>query len=158
MTQTNTLDNILSGTTQTIAGVLGALLGMSPFTTVEENFNSPESPNVNNGQINLSATDGLFKQQDFIPTKPLQFSSEAVAVFDASRELWKYYHIQPNWNLNHGDMEVAATMGLSYNPNASLYDIREYFQERNVAGKMNNKSSDENLENILYEVKHSILL
>jgi len=27
--------------------------------------------------------------------------------------------------------------------NASLYDIREYFQGRNEKGKMNNKSTDE---------------
>jgi hypothetical protein len=27
--------------------------------------------------------------------------------------------------------------------NASLYDIREYFQGRNEQGKMNNKSADE---------------
>lgn len=46
---------------------------------VEENFNSPESPNAHNGQtnahngqMNLSATGGWFKQQDFIPTSPLQ--------------------------------------------------------------------------------------
>ncbi|MEZ4724887.1 MAG: hypothetical protein R2863_09565 [Candidatus Kapaibacterium sp.] len=43
-----------------------------------------------------------------------EFSEEATAVFDAGRELWKYYHSQPNVNVN-----------------ASLYDIREYFQGRN---------------------------
>ena len=56
----------------------------------------------------------------------LQFSDEAKAVFDAGRELWRYYHLQPNCNAN-----------------ASLYDIREFFQGRNGQGKMNNKSSDE---------------
>lgn len=30
-----------------------------------------------------------------------------------------------------------------YNVNASMYDIREYFQGRNDKGKMNNKSDDE---------------
>lgn len=44
-------------------------------------------------------------------TKPLSFSPEAVAVFDAGRELWKYYHSQ-----------VDSV------PDASLYDIRMYFQ------------------------------
>lgn len=57
---------------------------------------------------------------------PLHFSDEAKAVFDAGRELWKYYHQQPNCNVN-----------------ASLYDIREHFQGRNDKGKMNNKSEDE---------------
>ncbi len=59
-------------------------------------------------------------------TAPLVFSSEAKAVFDAGRELWRYYHSQPKCNVN-----------------ASLYDIREHFQGRNEKGKMNNKSSDE---------------
>jgi len=56
---------------------------------------------------------------------PLDFSFEAKSVFDAGRELWRYYHAQPNCNVN-----------------ASLYDIREHFQGRNPAGKMNNKSED----------------
>lgn len=55
--------------------------------------------------------------------KPLEFSEKATAVFDSGRELWKYYHLQPNVNVN-----------------ASLYDIREHFQGRNDKGKMNNKS------------------
>ena len=59
-------------------------------------------------------------------TIPLEFSAEAKEVFDAGRELWKYYHKQPGCNVN-----------------ASLYDIREFFQGRNEKGKMNNKSEDE---------------
>ncbi len=59
-------------------------------------------------------------------SNPLEFSSEAKAVFDSGKELWKYYHALPNCNVN-----------------ASLYDIREHFQGRNPAGKMNNKSDDE---------------
>jgi hypothetical protein len=60
------------------------------------------------------------------PTTPLTFSAEAQAVFEAGRALYKYYHHQPKCNVN-----------------ASLYDIREHFQGRNAAGKMNNKSEDE---------------
>ena len=56
---------------------------------------------------------------------PLVFSAEAKAVFDAGRELWRYYHAQPNCNVN-----------------ASLYDIREHFQGRTTAGRMNSSSSD----------------
>jgi hypothetical protein len=55
-----------------------------------------------------------------------EFSVEAQAVFNAGRELWKYYHAQKNINVN-----------------ASLYDIRAYFQGRNDKGKMNSKSDDE---------------
>lgn len=57
--------------------------------------------------------------------KALVFSPEATAVFDAGRELWKYYHAQKDVNVN-----------------ASLYDIREYFQGRNEKGRMNSKSDD----------------
>jgi hypothetical protein len=54
------------------------------------------------------------------------FSPEAKSVFRAGLALWKYYHQQPNCNVN-----------------ASLYDIREHFQGRNEKGKMNAKSEDE---------------
>jgi hypothetical protein len=56
---------------------------------------------------------------------PLKFSSEASAVFDAGRELWKYYHSQSNANAN-----------------ASFYEIREHFQSRKANGNMNTKSAD----------------
>ncbi|MCL1894666.1 MAG: hypothetical protein FWG02_10640, partial [Holophagaceae bacterium] len=61
------------------------------------------------------------------PNAPLEFSATAKSVFDAGRELWKYYHAQPNVNVN-----------------ASLYDIREHFKGRNEKGRMNAKSEDEN--------------
>ena len=67
----------------------------------------------------------LVKEESFIPTQPLFFSEEASAVFNAGRELWQYYHTQPNAN-----------------PNASYYDIREYFQGRNEKGRMNPTSED----------------
>ena len=67
----------------------------------------------------------LVKEESFIPTQPLIFSEAATAVFDTGRELWQYYHTQPNAN-----------------PNASYYDIREYFQGRNEKGRMNPTSED----------------
>jgi hypothetical protein len=91
----------------------------------------------------LEGIRGVFSDKNVFPNKtttseknPMQFSTEAAAVFDAGRELWKYYHSQ-QFPLSNGDK-----MGRQYNVNASLYDIREYFQGRNEAGKMNNKSSD----------------
>ncbi len=63
--------------------------------------------------------------------KALVFSPEATAVFDAGRELWKYYHKM-----------ASQTRNDVYNANASLYDIREYFQGRNEKGRMNSKSDD----------------
>lgn len=62
----------------------------------------------------------------------LSLFSVAIAVFDAGRELWKYYHKQPECNVN-----------------ASLYDIREHFQGRNEKGRMNTKSSDETYMNLI---------
>ena len=70
---------------------------------------------------------------------PLKFSKEATAVFDSGRELWKYYHSQPNCNVN-----------------ASLYDIREHFQGRNQAGKMNNKSVDEIYMNLITNLRNKL--
>ncbi|MCO5251076.1 MAG: hypothetical protein M9949_06600 [Candidatus Kapabacteria bacterium] len=67
----------------------------------------------------------IFEPVEDYGRAPLKFSPVATAVFDAGRELWKYYHAQPNCNVN-----------------ASLYDIREHFQGRNATGKMNNKSDD----------------
>jgi hypothetical protein len=70
---------------------------------------------------------------------PLTFSIEATAVFYAGRELWKYYHKQPNCNVN-----------------ASLYDIREHFQGRNEAGKMNNKSLDDTYMNLIGNLREKL--
>ena len=77
-----------------------------------------------NGKIKVEESADLFGSGAARATKRA-FSEEAQAVFDAGRELWKYYHSQPNVNVN-----------------ASLYDIREHFQGRNEQGRMNAKSDD----------------
>jgi hypothetical protein len=102
-----------------------------PFTEQEVNaqarFDSHFMTDYIKGKIKKESTnDTLFDKQENTESKPLVFSKEATAVFDAGRELWKYYHSQKDVNVN-----------------ASLYDVREYFQGRNDSGKMNNKSSDE---------------
>ncbi|GAB0054062.1 hypothetical protein YGH029_13840 [Helicobacter pylori] len=56
--------------------------------------------------------------------KPLEFSLSASKVFDAGREIYHYYHTQDFTNR-------------PYNANASLYDIKEFFQGRNAQGKLN---------------------
>lgn len=81
----------------------------------------------------------LFEPEVSYGNSPLQFSKEATTVFDAGRELWKYYHKQPNCNVN-----------------ASLYDIREHFQGRNEAGKMNNKSSDEVYMDLINDLRQKL--
>ncbi len=67
----------------------------------------------------------LIKTEKVIRNTPLVFSKEAKEVFEAGKNLWTYYHKQPKCNAN-----------------ASLYDIRSYFQGRNESGKMNHKSAD----------------
>lgn len=61
--------------------------------------------------------------------QPLVFSPEATLVIDAGRELWKYYHSQEDSN-----------------PNASLYDIKMYFQGTKVMknGKVQMKTDSDN--------------
>ena len=78
----------------------------------------------------------LGAEKSFVPTEPLVFSPEATAVFDAGRELWRYYHAQPNAN-----------------PNASYYDIREYFQQRNKKGRINPTSKDAEYNRLLSNLK-----
>jgi hypothetical protein len=81
------------------------------------------------------------KQEISVRKTPLVFSSEAKAVFAAGLELWKYYHAQENVNVN-----------------ASLYDIREYFQGRSEKGKMNNKSEDEIYNKLIGELRKQVEL
>ena len=74
-------------------------------------------------------------KKSFIPDKPLEFSKEAKAVFDAGREIWRYYHQNARRN--------------DYNENASLYDIKEHFQGRNEKGRMNTRSDDETYNGLM---------
>jgi hypothetical protein len=79
---------------------------------------------------------------------PLEFSEEAKAVFEAGRELWRYYHKSINETNNY--------LNAKPNANASLYDIREYFQGRNHKGKMNNKSSDEKYTQLIANLRETL--
>ncbi|GHR13722.1 hypothetical protein VN1247_13210 [Helicobacter pylori] len=56
--------------------------------------------------------------------KPLEFSQSALNVFNAGKEIYRYYHTQDSTNR-------------PYNANISLYDIKEFFQGRNAQGKLN---------------------
>ncbi|RKV24636.1 hypothetical protein [Helicobacter pylori] len=76
------------------------------------------------GEIKESKeSDSLFLN-DKKENKPLKFSLCASKVFDAGREVYRHYHKQ------------ASTNRLYY-ANASLYDIKEFFQGRNAQGKLN---------------------
>ena len=82
-----------------------------------------------NRPINTTTDDSDLYQgvgiSDKTTVEPLVFSEEATSVFNAGRELWKYYHSQDGANAN-----------------ASFYDIRLHFQGRNDKGRMNSDSAD----------------
>ena len=113
-----------------------------PFTEQEVNaqsrFESHFMTDFINGKIEIENEADLFGK-DTKQSKKREFSEEATAVFDAGRELWKYYHNQPNVNVN-----------------ASLYDIREYFQGRNEKGRMNSKSDDEKYMELIGELRDKL--
>jgi hypothetical protein len=115
-----------------------------PFTEQEvdakEKFQSNFMTQFIKGKLKFEGNDKLFETQ-IHRTTPLIFSLEAKAVFDAGRELWKYYHKQPKCNVN-----------------ASLYDIKEHFQGRNEKGKMNNKSQDEHYNKLISNLREALKL
>jgi hypothetical protein len=113
-----------------------------PFTEQEVNaqsrFESHFMTDFINGKIKIESENNLFGTAENQTLKK-EFSEEATAVFDAGRELWKYYHKQPNVNVNAG-----------------LYDIREYFQGRNEKGRMNSKSNDEKYMELIGELRNKL--
>ncbi len=78
----------------------------------------------------------LFDESYKNTNKHRVLSSEAKNVLDAGRELWRYYHLEENININ-----------------ASLYDIKEYFQGRNEKGRMNSKSSDDGYNKLINDLR-----
>ena len=106
-----------------------------PFTEDELGINN-ELPNhfmtdyISGKRPKQIVQGDLFESSQDKENKPIEFSPEAKLVFDAGRELWKYYHQQPDAELN-----------------ASYYDIRKYFQGTKIDKKgnevMNSTSDDE---------------
>jgi hypothetical protein len=119
-----------------------------PFTEQEvnakEKFASNFMTHFINGKLKVEhkTEHSLFENETQVgvyDNKPREFSEEATAVFDAGRELWKYYH-------SHKEVNV----------NASLYDIREYFQGRNDKGRMNARSTDEKYTELISELRKKL--
>ena len=100
-----------------------------------------------NGKIVQNGYSDLFEQQEDKFCLKREFTAEATAVFDAGRELWKYYHATISCPIGGG--RVGAV-------NASLYDIREYFQGRNDKGKMNTKSEDETYNELIKNLRDTL--
>ncbi|WRE34564.1 hypothetical protein KVE27_06680 [Helicobacter pylori] len=77
--------------------------------------------------------------------KPLEFSETALSVLNAGREIYRYYHAQDFTNR-------------PYNANASLYDIKEFFQGRNKQGKLNlpAKAKDEHYKQLYANLQDAL--
>ena len=116
-----------------------------PFTETEvnsrDNFDSHFMVSFMSGKIIQNGYSDLFEQHEDTFCIKRKFSNEAKAVFKAGKKLWKYYHSQPSANVN-----------------ASLYDIREFFQGRDDSGKMNNKSADDTYNVLIKELRQALTI
>jgi hypothetical protein len=114
-----------------------------PFTerqvAAKDVFESHFMSSFISGKVKQNGYINLFEQANKKDCIKREFSPAATAVFDAGRELWKYYHAQPDINVN-----------------ASLYDIREHFQGRNEKGKMNSRSTDERYNELIANLRDAL--
>ena len=106
-----------------------------PFSEAEveakNNFESHFMKDFIDGKIKPKETKELLTASGSL--KPIKFSKEAKDIFEAGRELWKYYHKHDLININ-----------------ASYYDIRKFFQGvDSKSGRMNNKSIDETYNKLI---------
>lgn len=123
-----------------------------PFTEAEvdsrEKFDSNFMTDFIGGKIEVESGDDALFERGAGRAEKLEFSEEATAVFDAGRELWRYYHATINDPKNEWKGRG--------NVNASLYDIREYFQGRNAKGRMNSRSDDETYTELIARLRDKL--
>ncbi len=123
-----------------------------PFSEQEvdagEKFESNFMVDFIKGKLKQDNTSDIFGNVATPRTTPLAFSVEAKVVFDAGRLLWKYYHKTIN--------NSSSFLSTKPNANASLYDIREYFQGRNAKGTMNHKSEDEEYTKLITDLRGAL--
>lgn len=74
----------------------------------------------------------------YIRKNHIVFSEAGQKVMAVGRELWRYYHKQPD------------SM-----PNASFYDIRAFFQGRDANGKMNKDSADDEYTRLIADLRYA---
>jgi hypothetical protein len=114
-----------------------------PFSEIDvnarDNYESHFIISFIRGKIIQNGYSDLFEHQEDTFCIKRKFSGESKAVFKAGKKLWKYYHSQPSANVN-----------------ASLYDIREFFQGRDDNGKMNNKSGDDTYNSMIKDLRQAL--
>ena len=113
-----------------------------PFSEAEvgakNNFESHFMKDFIDGKIKPKETKELLTAS--VSLKPIKFSKEAKDIFEAGRELWKYYHKHDLININ-----------------ASYYDIRKFFQGvDSKSGRMNNKSIDETYNKLIGNLREKM--
>ena len=91
---------------------------------------------------------------DFKSAQKREFSETAKKVFKAGGDLWRYYHSQ-KFPSTYGGVDDEGGRG-GYNVNASFYDIREHFQERNEKGNMNPTSKDEKYNELIDNLRFAL--
>ena len=106
----------------------------------KEAFKSDFMVRFINGKVKNGALEDCF-----IPSQAISFSAESSAVFKAGLALWRYYH-------------KCAKDNDSYLNDASLYDIKEFFQGRGESingkkGKMNAKSDDLHYNDLIADLR-----
>jgi 16S rRNA G966 N2-methylase RsmD len=113
-----------------------------PFTEKEvnakNNFKSHFMSDFIDGKIKVEKKKELFENKSIRIKGKLKFSKEAQAVYDSGRKLWKYYHSYNKVNVD-----------------ASLYDIKMYFQGAKD-GRMNNKSNDEEYNRLIGTLRDNL--
>ncbi|MDB2328315.1 hypothetical protein N9V25_04610, partial [Flavobacteriaceae bacterium] len=104
----------------------------------KERFESNFMSDFIEGNIKTEQNQNLF-EKEIKESSKIKFSEEAQNVFDAGRNLWKYYHTKTDININ-----------------GSLIDIREYFQGRDEKGRMNSRSDDEHYMELISELRNKL--
>jgi len=111
-----------------------------PYTAKEvnspDNFENTFLSDFIAGKIQTNNKNVIFNEKQ--EQRKMVFSKEAQAVFNAGKELWKYYLQQPKVNVN-----------------ASFYDIRAYFQGVKPNGDMNTKSDNKTYNQLITNLRNA---
>lgn len=140
--QNDCLAYSLFSTSNNIQSAQGANL-WQPFTEKELGINNELPSHFMTdyiyGKTRPRLIQGDIFEEQVTNNQPLVFSDEAKAVFDAARNLWRYYHEQYDADLN-----------------ASYYDIRKYFQGTKL-DKKGKEVMNATSEDATYSALHSAL-
>jgi hypothetical protein len=128
---------------------------IQPEVQNEDLFSNACQPELVSGSPEMLKQVQHDKNKQVQHDKALVFSEEATAVFNAGRELWKYYHTHPSTGSGYATSS-GYVESKPYNVNASLYDIREHFQGRNDKGRMNSKSNDARYMELISELRSKL--